>query len=202
LITGVYITHFLIQNHRNEQKFRSIAKKLPNNQAVILPETEKLPPSSTEAPHSASAEPKMNEYTEFPETELFAEKFDFNSLDLSKIMQTVNELFPALKSYFKENLLEYLMEMKSMSNKEIFALLSSALEKISEEDLRSQLKNLKSEFETLEPVGAECETLINKIRMLFKYLDSIHNRELVNNLGVFLILIKSSISKSEKNKKI
>lgn len=141
----------------------------------------------------------MDGYTEFPETQLFAEKFDFSYLDLSKIMHTVIDLFPTLKSYFQENLVEYLMEMKSMSNREIFELLSTTLEKISEEDLRTQLKNLQSEFDTLEPVGEECTTLITKIQLLFKYLDPIHNRALINNLGVFLILIKSSISKAEKN---
>ncbi len=214
LVIGIYVSVILIQSHRKEQKFQSIAKKVSNevqgpliieiigppqyfieseNQAITPSDPSETPPQS-----ESTALSKKNEYSKFPETEIFAEKFNFSYLELSKIMQTVSELFPSLKSYFQENLLEYLMEMKSMSNKEIFALLSAAIEKISEEDLRTQLEGLKSEFDTLEPVGEECETLINKIQMLFKYIKSIDNRELVNNLSVFLILIKSSIYKLDR----
>jgi hypothetical protein len=160
IVVGAISVNLFITTHKKEHKFQSIANKILNQ----------------------TPEPTMvfKEILEVPE------KLSYD--ELLHVMNMVVQLFPPLKNYFPENLHLYLKDLISMPDTEIFAFFSALIGKIPENELRQGINELKSKFKEHLLIKDCTEILVPKIKGLFEWIELIQDRNLLDNLSIFLIL--------------
>jgi hypothetical protein len=209
IVTGSFLGYFILRKLRKEQRIKTLLTKVINtesnfyNAALLTEDCFIYPDSSGETFGSSPLPRNLAEIAELPcEGLAEASKIigytkritlsQINFVKLYKIFWRLNKAFPLIKQKYPNlESLTFLMELKTLPDEEIFAFISHLLEKISLNELQTQISLIMNEVNDSQ-AHEPWRPLLYKIDALLDLAESVQDRRLLKDLLPVLIFIKYS----------
>jgi len=208
VVLGMYSSYIVIGNRKKEQRIQGILiriKSIPDPLPLFCQSIEEFSDFSNNLdaiPEFSPVNDSFNALEYVPEEPVQSDEpikaspraiqSPLTYLKLYKIFYRILKAFPSLHQYCPDaDLLNFLKELKSLSDEEIFAYISTLLEKVSINELRTQISVLMNELEASEEYK-DWNLILQKIDALIYLGESLNDKNLLKDLLQLLIFIKDS----------
>ena len=196
---GILNYFYVTKIYKKEQKIQDLFQRVLNrpyfsrydiiaysDDEYITPNYEEysyIPPQLVEIPSNLSQTSSFNYAGVDDGLQLFS---------LFSIFAGILRVFPSVERFFsRENRINYVKELEDISLEEQYALFKSILARNTSGEIINQLDKIIKEFQT-EVTDARFLKILQKLEYIMELANSMPNRELLADIMLLAILIKST----------